>query len=364
MKWLRLLLLSILFVLVSRTSNADNGVQQPPDVPLSIQPSALKLPDLPADMVVEEHGWLRVAYPKGTEMRVKPFVDEADALKETLENAFGQPVLDHVELRIARSPEGMAALALTSLPPPPWAVGVAYGSVRLVLVSLVEPSSHEGTDVPEVARHEITHVALEDALAGHHVPLWFNEGLAIHFSGENAGARLSTLASASLSKGLVPLAEIDTSYPRDHYEVGVAYAESADFVRFLLRDADHERFAGLVQRLHDGVPFERAMADAYGTDLRRLEFEWRETLSKRFTIWPALAGGSLVWVGGIAILVLGWVRKRRRAKQTLERWEKEEAAQDALLAPPPPPPEDSTPPRPSLPRVPVVEHDGTWHTLH
>jgi hypothetical protein len=355
----------VLFALfVSAPALAETGVQQPPDVPLSIQPSTLKLPDLPADFVVEEHGWLRVAYPKGTEARIQPFVKDADEFKDMLADSFGQPVLERVELRIARSADAMAALAPASLPPPPWAVGVAYASVRLVLVSLVDPTSHEGTDVPEVARHELTHIALDDALAGHHVPLWFNEGLAIHFSGENAATRTSTLWQASMSKTLLPLTDIDAAYPRDRYEVGVAYAESADFVNFLLREPDRDRFGGLVQRLHDGTPFERAMADAYGSDIRRLEFEWREGLSKRFTIWPALAGGSIVWLGGIGILVLGWVRKRRRAKQTLDRWEKEEAAADALLAPPPAPSDPVRTTHPSLPRVPVVEHDGSWHTLH
>src|SRR5207248_2219474 len=134
-------------------------------------------------------------------------------------DSLGQPVLEHVELRIARSADAMASLAPASLPPPPWAVGVAYSSVQLVLVSLVDPTSHEGTDVPEVARHELTHVALEDALAGHHVPLWFNEGLAIHFSGENAMTRWETLGQASLSKTLLPLADIDAAYPRDRYDV-------------------------------------------------------------------------------------------------------------------------------------------------
>lgn len=348
--------------LIAAPALAD-GVQQPPDVPLSIQPSTLKLPELPQDMVVEEHGWLRVAYPKGTESRIEPLVKEADDFKETLVDSFGQSVLDRVELRVARSADAMAALAPASLPPPPWAVGVAYPSVRLVLVSLVDPTSHEGTDVPEVVRHELTHVALDDATAGHHVPLWFNEGLAIHFSGENAMNRTSTLWSASMSKTLLPLADIDTSYPRDRYDVGVAYAESADFVRFLLREPDHERFGSLVERIRGGTAFDRAIGDAYGSDVRRLEFEWREGLSKRFTIWPALTGGSIVWLFGIVILGVGWVRKRRRSKATLEKWAIEESAAETVRIPVPLALESEVPP-PSLPRVPIVEHEGSWHTLH
>ncbi len=350
--------------LIAAPALAD-GVQQPPDVPLSIQPSTLKLPALPDDMVVEEHGWLRIAYPKGTESRIEPFVKEADEFKETLVDSFGQAVLDRVEVRVARSADAMAALAPASLQPPQWAVGVAYPSVRLVLVSLVDPTSHEGTDVPEVVRHELTHVAVDDAIAGHHVPLWFNEGLAIHFSGENSMARTSTLWQASMQKTLLPLADIDTSYPRDRYDVGVAYAESADFVRFLLREPDRERFGSLIERIRSGTAFDRAIADAYGSDVRRLEFEWREGLAKRFTTWPALTGGSLVWLVGIGILALAWVRKRRRSKATLEKWALEEAAAETVRIQVPVASDSSDEPtQPSLPRVPIVEHEGTWHTLH
>lgn len=366
MKLLRFLLL--LFVLVFPTSAfaQENKLEQPPDMPLAIQPSALKLPDLAEDMVVEDHGWLRIAYPKGTEERIEPFVTGADEFKAMLGDAFGQDVLaDKIEIRVARTSDAMAALAPPSLPPYPWAVAVTYAPIRLVVVSLIEPKSHEGTDVPETLRHELTHVALADAVAGHHVPLWFNEGLAIHFSGEKAFDRTQALWNASLSKSLLPLSDIDAAYPREGYEVNVAYAEAADFTRFLLREPDKERFSGLIARVRDGGAFDRAIADAYGTDIRRLEFEWREGLSKRFTIWPALAGGSLIWVLGIGLLVFAWVRRRRRAQATLEKWAKEEAAADAaVVAATTVEPDVPRTSRPSLPRVPVVEHEGSWHTLH
>ena len=57
----------------------------------------------------------------------------------------------------------MARLAPPESPPPKYAVGVAYPALKLVLVSLVDPKSFEGTDLVEVLKHELAHVALEDA---------------------------------------------------------------------------------------------------------------------------------------------------------------------------------------------------------
>jgi hypothetical protein len=119
--------------------------------------------------------------------------------------------------------------------------------------------------------------------------------------------------------------------------------------------------------VRDGEAFDRALGDAYGSDARKLEFQWREELSRRFTIIPVLTGGSLVWVLVIGALVVGYVKRRRRAKATLARWEKEEAALDAAIRAADPVAE----PQASFEQVamrgrdlPRVEHDGSWHTLH
>lgn len=333
----------------------------PPDVPLTVQPT-LTVPPLPSGTVVEDRGWLRLSYPKGTEERIRPVTGDADAVKRSLGDALGQIVLDRVEVRIARTPEDMAALAPVGLPPPAYAVGVTYPAARLVVISLVDPQSHEGTDVPEVFRHELAHMALGDATLEHHVPLWFNEGLAIQLSGEHALARQQVLGQASLSKSLLPLSDLDAHFPRDRFEVGIAYAQSADFVRFLLRREDQQRFVALIGRVREGQAFERAAADAYGADLRKLEFEWREGLAKRFSIWPVLAGGSVMWLA-IFVLAWGWVNRRRRAKETFARWEREEAAHRVVLEVAADALADVDPIAHTA-GLPVVQHEGQWHTLH
>src|SRR6185295_14591095 len=113
-----------------------------------------------------------------------------------------------------------------------------YPKLRLVLISMMAPRGGDATDLDEVFRHELAHVALEDAVQGKHVPVWFNEGLAISLSGELAMARTKTLWSATLSGTLIPLADLDRSFPHENFEVSIAYAESADFMRFLSRKSD------------------------------------------------------------------------------------------------------------------------------
>jgi Peptidase MA superfamily len=342
----------------------------PRDVSVVVQPDAAKLPPLPADFERLEHGWITLELPTSIGDRGVALQREADIFRARLAEDFGQPALDGVLVRVARTPEQMAELAPAGAPPPPYAAGVAYPSLHLILLTLQAPQTWDAPDLSELLAHELTHVALTEAVASHHVPRWFDEGLAIHESGEVPWARTKTLWDATLGKHLLPLSYLDRAFPGDSYEVNEAYAESADFVRFLMRDTDRARFGALLQRVRVGVPFERTLEDAYGADVRKLEYEWREELGRRFGVIPMVTGGGLLWVLVAGLAGAAWLKKRRRSKAKLAEWAREEAEMDAALAATRVAgegaagvaAEDDVPAR--VPSVPVVEHDGRWHTLH
>src|SRR5690606_31576156 len=149
-------------------------------------------------------------------------------------------------------------------------------------------------DLRAVLRHELAHVALHDATHGHHVPLWFNEGFAIHLARENSFARTRTLWTAAVSGNLIGLPDLDQRFPNDIVGVPLAYAQAADVVRYLLRQEDEERFSLLVQRVGRGQEFDRALHDSYGMDLYNLELNWRADVEDRYSLWPLLLSGSMI----------------------------------------------------------------------
>ncbi len=281
----------------------------------------------------------------------------------------------------------MTTLAPEGAPYPRYATGVAYSDIGLVLLTLLPPQSSSLHDVGEVFRHELAHLALADAIGeSHRVPHWFNEGLAVHLSGESSLLRLKTLSTATLAGRLIPLGRLDQGFPADPTMAELAYAEAADVVRFLLRQEDRERFPALVARVREGEPFASALRDAYGVDLWTLEHEWREDVGKRYSFWPVFFSGSLIWVGVLVLFALAWRRRRRKSKETLERWAREEAyaelrrarasatlpsaARVHIMLPGHQGAAPETTELPILPPaavdidVPKVQHDGHWHTLH
>jgi hypothetical protein len=373
----------------AEASVVESRKEAPSDAPRS-HAGSLRLPGVPAGFNTYDGGWIKFVYHPSIRERVQPLIADAAATRTALTEWVGQPVLSEVRVVVARTPGEMATLAPPNAPYPDYAAGVAYPEIGLVLLTIkpVHPTSQH--DLAEVFRHELAHVALEDAVSGRPIPRWFNEGFAVLASGETSFPRMRTLASATIADNLLSLSQLDRSFPMQEWEAELAYAEAADVVRFLIRREEKHRFRGLISRLRDGETMDGALLNSYGAETATLESEWRDDVAKRYTFWPVLFSGSAIWVATLGLFAVGWRRKRRKAAVTLARWEKEEAAEDAtrrqiaaLRADPSAPTprvhivlaHNQTDDVPSalppvalhrLPEieVPKVEHDGQWHTLH
>ncbi len=367
-------------------ASTDEPEYRDPSHSPRVSKSEVQRPPVPAGYNTLRIGnWITFAYPPSVRQQVEPLAERAEEFRAELGEMLGAAVLTDVHIRIARTPGEMADLAPVGSPFPKYAAGVAYSGLGLVLLTVhpLHPNSHH--DLIEVYRHELAHVALHDALDGRRVPRWFNEGFAVFASGEASAVRLQSLWTATVADDLIGLRELERSFPAEPARASVAYAEAADIVRYLLRTQDRDRFSQLLGRLRGDrgskQTFESALRDSYGLDLAMLEYEWRQDVAKRYTFWPIIFSGSIVWVGMIGLFAVAWRKRRKRSKETLDRWEQEEAVEDARqrrmdeL-------EEKARVRIVLPRgellpevirqvlplpdgeVPKVEHDGNWHTLH
>lgn len=339
----------------------------------------LHIPPLPGHYVRVHRGALTIAYPPSIETQVRSTLDRAERDARAVAAQLGLGALPPIEVRLVPDPDTMRSLAPAEAPPPTYAVGVAYPALRLTLVSASAPASWEAADMPRVLRHELAHLLLAIATRDAPVPRWFSEGVAIEQASEHSFERFKTLAIASFTRALLPLARLDNAFNEGPDRVEVAYAESADFVAYLMRVQGTGRFPVLIAHLREGVPFEEALRRTYDKSIRQLENEWREELETRFLTAPLWAGGSLLWLGGAALLVAAVLRHRRRSKATLARWAREEAAleqvrllvvtpgatlDESLKATPTPSPHEGSEPTKNPEAPPSTDIDRERHTLH
>jgi len=340
----------------------------------------LRLPPIPAGFNTHDAGWIRFIYHPSSRERVQPLIAQAEAVRHDLTERLGFPVLTEVRVEIARTPGEMETFAPSGAPYPEYAAGVAYSELGLVLLSLTPIHSGQEQDLGEVFRHELAHVALHDALNGQTVPRWFNEGFAVFASGESSFTRMKTLSMATVGGSLIPLRDLERTFPDDETKAQIAYAEAVDVLRFLVRREDAHRFRALVSELREGKNLDQAVLDAYAVDLATLELEWRDDASRRYTFMPLLLSGTFFWVIALALAVWAWRRRKRRDKITLQRWAREEVVEDLqrarlalrseaarvhiVLAKGADVPVAQLAASSSEKEIPIVEHDGSWHTLH
>ena len=268
----------------------------------------------------------------------------AEALAEVGEGVWsalcaelgGCPAGPPLTFVVARSNEHLRTLLGPGVPT--WAAGVALPSRGRAGLHVQARGDGPLGEIHATFRHELAHVLLHRALGGAQVPRWFSEGFAILKAREWSFQRVQTLTRAALTGSLIGVSELERGFPRGAHKVSIAYAQAVSFVAFLM-DEDRAAFKQLMATLRTGTPFRRALDEAYRRPLSELEARWHASLGHSYRFIPLLTGGSTLWVITTLIFLLSYMRRRKEAAATLDRWAREEAGHPL----PPPPTDDGAP---------------------
>lgn len=203
-----------------------------------------------------------------------------------------------------------------------WAAGVAYSAYDYVLLRV---DAQALFSLDETFAHEISHIALREGVGERFLPRWFVEGVAIHQAGEALVERLRTAAGAALTNSLVPIRELQFSFPAYRPGLHLAYAESALFLRWLLTEHVADGHVAVAGRVARGEKFRDAFDAVFGASPDELFDDWRDGLRNRVSWWPLLTEAGLLWFLMAGIFVWAYWRRRRAMKAMLRRWAEEEA---------------------------------------
>lgn len=213
--------------------------------------------------------------------------------------------------------------------PPSWADGTAYPTRGLIF--LKSPRIRPGTYKPleQVLDHEIVHVLLGQAFAPRPVPRWLQEGLAQWLSGE---AGMDKTRRVLRAPSLIGLADLATGFPADPVRADLAYAESVEFIKLLAHDHGVEAIQELIALMARNEPFPRAFRAAFGESVAEVDARFQAEYTRANWMQAFGVDSAIWWGAGGFVLIGGWFAVRIRNRRTLERWAREEAAEDALYA--------------------------------
>lgn len=286
---------------------------------------SLSLPVLPPEFVTVRRGPLTLAYAPTLRDLVASTLAHAEEDVAVLARQMGVTEIPPMEVRLVPDFSAMQALAPRELPPPAYASGVAYPSLRLALVATRAPVTFAAVPVRQVFRHELSHLLFGVASGNAPLPRWLTEGLAVDQASEHSFERFERLAIASYTRGMLPLRELDRGF-QGHSDdaVTVAYAQSADFVGWLLRTQGADRFGVMLAHAREGRSMEEAVRESYGVTFLHLEEAWRHDFDSRFALAPLWAGTGLLTTLGLLGVVWAMIRRRRKSQATRARWDRED----------------------------------------
>lgn len=264
----------------------------------------------------------------------------ANDLATSAESAMGRiagdlvdlPVPSRIEVRLVRDSSDLPAVAPPGRGAPAWAIGVAYPDLRII--SIATRRGANLVDPIATLRHELAHVALGTAL-GKRAPHWLHEGFAYQHSAEWSWDRVETLAGMAWWDTIIPLEQLDASFPHEELPAHRAYAESYDFVGYLSRrgrwedktdDGDRWPFRRFLGHLGRGDDLDTAAKKAYGLTLDKLFLEWKTDLTTRYMWMPIGLLGFAAWTLVALLLVFAYFRRRRQNRRRLAQWDLEDAA--------------------------------------
>ncbi len=284
-------------------------------------------------------GRVTVLAEPGLESTAQSLAESAEAALSAISaDLVDLPMPKRIEVRLVRDSADLASVAPAGRGAPPWAIGVAYPDLGIISVAMRRGANMVNAD--STLKHELAHIALGVAI-GKKAPHWLHEGFAYQHAGEWSWDRMETLAGMAWFGGIVPLDELDRTFPAEELPAHRAYAQSYDFVGYLSRRGRYEdkaddgdrwpfrRFLTIVGQTGD---LDAAAKTAFGRPMRELFEEWREDLTSRYMLAPLGLLGLAIWILCALLLVVAWIRKKRNNKKRITKWGEEEQREDAAIA--------------------------------
>ncbi|MBM3306912.1 MAG: hypothetical protein FJY74_01080 [Candidatus Eisenbacteria bacterium] len=211
--------------------------------------------------------------------------------------------------------------------PPDWGVAWADAGRSLVVMKSPRIVSYP-LQIEKVVVHELAHVVVGRELQHMSVPRWFDEGIAMALAGEWDGDRRA-LAAAAVAGRLIPLSSLDAGFPESDRDARLAYAMSYEAVQYLLRESGLAGGPQLVRAVASAPDFETALLRVAGRAPGQFDVEVGGHVRRTFGWTVLLQSVSAAMLLGAVALVLGAVRRARRARARL----RELAAEEAERAP-------------------------------
>jgi tetratricopeptide (TPR) repeat protein len=162
---------------------------------------------------------------------------------------------------------------------PSWAAAIYDGKIRIPF----QYASFDFEELEPIIRHELTH-ALLHRICGNNVPAWFHEGIAQYKDGVDDSTTTEILRETVINNNLISISDLGVNFVefKDNAKVKVAYAESLDFIEYLVDNYGFYTILDIINNFNTHSCLDELFASVYGLDLNQLEESWKEHLRLQY----------------------------------------------------------------------------------
>jgi len=167
--------------------------------------------------------------------------------------------------------------------PQEWTGGAAFTTFSTIAIGI--PPSELGWGKRALV-HELTHLVVHQAVFSPYgqLPLWLDEGLAMHNEGELDPVFRSALEEAILEDELISVRSLCSPFSAEAEKARLSYAQSYSLLEYLLDNYGQDRMLELLTILRQGSTYDEALTEVYGFDIDGLDAHWRGTLASHTVI--------------------------------------------------------------------------------
>jgi hypothetical protein len=206
---------------------------------------------------------------------------------------------------------------------PDWGAGAAVPARDLILLRRPMMNQYPGS-LSDLLEHELAHIALHTRVNGKYVPRFIDEGFASWFAGEWTFTNVTTVASAQLTRSLLPLQKIDDVNSFHQAQANLAYSQSYLVVFYIYQRFGELGFLDLLDAYASGKQDSDAFRNALGVSFWDFELDYRQFLANNYTVFTILSDTMGFWIILAVVVVIGYLMVRKRKKDVLDRWKEEE----------------------------------------
>jgi hypothetical protein len=250
--------------------------------------------------------------------QLRPAVEETariyPAIKKDLEDILKWKVSFNPTIVLVGDKDTFQKMAGNSL-----IVGFAVPNNELIAIDYsrmkTDPFTLEAT-----IKHELCHLLVHKNIQDEHLPKWLDEGVAQWVSGGLADIIMDkgfVLNGAILSDRYISIKTLDRFFPGDEKRLTIAYAESKNFVEYLIRQYGIDGLLTLLSCLKDGNDIDVAIFKSFSISFDELEERWYMGLRKKATWVTVFMNNiySILFFISALLLIYAFIRaliKKRR----------------------------------------------------